>query len=123
VLLVEDDEQVRKLATRTLRRFGYTVLEAANGQAALAKCEQVGTPIDLVITDVVMPVMSGKELVDRLGKIQPGARVLFMSGYTPDAIVHRGVLARGTHMLQKPFTPQQLGQKVREALDAEPPKE
>jgi hypothetical protein len=117
VLLVEDDEQVRTLAVRTLRRLGYTVLEAVNGRDALDKCQQVGRPLDLVITDVIMPVMSGKELVERLTEVQPGLKTLFMSGYTPDAIVHRGVLARGTLMLQKPFTPQQLAEKIREALD------
>jgi PAS domain S-box-containing protein len=118
VLLVEDESSVRNLAYRILCQQGYTVLEAANGDEALCIVqEHIGKEIDLLLTDVVMPRMSGKELADRLKTLKPELKVLFTSGYTDDSIVHRGVLAPGTHFLQKPFSPKTLSQKVREVLD------
>jgi CheY-like chemotaxis protein len=117
ILLAEDATAVRVAARQILERFGYTVLEAANGADALSAAQQGGA-IDLLLTDVVMPEMSGRELVDRFAKLRPKTRVLFMSGYTDDAIVRHGVLRPGTAYLQKPFSPDTLGRKVREVLDS-----
>jgi PAS domain S-box-containing protein len=118
VLLVEDESSVRNLAYRILCQQGYTVLEAANGDEALRIVqERNGKEIDLLLTDVVMPRMSGKDLADRLKTLKPELKVLFTSGYTDDAIVHHGVLNPGTHFLQKPFSPKALSLKVREVLD------
>jgi CheY-like chemotaxis protein len=117
VLVAEDDDQVRKLIARTLTQLGYRVFEAANGREASRWFEQSTRSIDLLLTDVVMPEMSGKDLVDSISGRRPGMKVLYMSGYTPDAIVHQGVLEPGTHLLQKPFTPSALASKVREMLD------
>jgi two-component system cell cycle sensor histidine kinase/response regulator CckA len=121
ILLVEDDEQVRTLARSVLLRHGYKVLAAANGGEALLIVEGHPSRIDMVVTDVIMPLMSGKQLVDRLVLSRPGIKVLFMSGYTDDAIVSHGVLDAGIHFLQKPLTPGALTRKVREVLDAETP--
>ncbi|MBV8761281.1 MAG: response regulator [Deltaproteobacteria bacterium] len=117
ILLVEDEPQVRAVARGILTRAGYTVLEAENGPTALALCEQAKQAIELVLTDVVMPGMSGRELVERLLKIRPDAKILFMSGYTDDTVVHHGVLDQGIAYLQKPLTPDALTRKVREVLD------
>jgi nitrogen-specific signal transduction histidine kinase/CheY-like chemotaxis protein len=117
ILLAEDATAVRVAARQILERFGYTVLEAANGADALSAAQH-GAAIDLLLTDVVMPEMSGRELVDRFAKLRPETRVLFMSGYTDDAIVRHGVLGPGTAYLQKPFSPDTLGRKVREVLDS-----
>jgi two-component system, cell cycle sensor histidine kinase and response regulator CckA len=120
VLLVEDDAMVRALARRALDSYGYTVIEAADGEQALALYEQAAAPIDLLISDVVMPKMSGREIVDQLAARGLRPRVLYMSGYTDDAVVQQGVLEADTPFLQKPFTMRMLAQKVREVLDASP---
>jgi PAS domain S-box-containing protein len=117
ILLVEDATSVRVAARQILERFGYTVIEAANGTEALVRAQN-GVQIDLLLTDVVMPEMSGRELVDRFAKLRPHAKVLFMSGYTDDAIVRHRVLRPGTAYLQKPFSPDTLARKVRDVLDS-----
>ncbi|MHB1025814.1 MAG: response regulator [Desulfobacteria bacterium] len=118
ILLVEDEETLRKLASSILEGYGYTVLPAGNGEEALQLLhDSPGIP-HLLVTDVVMPKMGGRELSDRIKEIHPGTRVLFMSGYTDNAIVHHGVLEPEVSYLQKPFTPKGLARKVREVLDA-----
>jgi len=118
VLLVEDEPPVRDLALRLLNQQGYKVLEAGNGEEALRVVqEHIGEKIHLLLTDVVMPQMGGKELANQLKLLRPDVKVLYTSGYTDDAIVHHGVLEPGTHFLQKPFSPVALAQKVREVLD------
>lgn len=116
ILIVEDDQAVRNLTRRILASAGYKTLTAANGGEALLECEQHEGKIHLVLTDVVMPKMSGKELSDRLAKISPNLKVLFMSGYTDNAIVHHGILDEGTHFIAKPFTSSSLLEKVRSVL-------
>jgi CheY-like chemotaxis protein len=118
VLLVEDDRTVRSLATEMLQMNGYTVLEARDGQEALELVRRHGRPIDLLLTDVVMPQMSGRQLAQGVTDIHPGIRVLYMSGYTDGVIAHHGVLDAGVAYLQKPFTADFLARKVREVLDA-----
>jgi two-component system, cell cycle sensor histidine kinase and response regulator CckA len=118
VLLVEDEEIVRDMTHEILRMSGYHVLESSRGSEALAVCEQHRGPIHLMLTDVVMPQMSGRELAERLMPLRPEMRVLYMSGYTDDAIVHHGVLDEGMAFIEKPFTPNALARKVRESLDA-----
>ncbi len=118
VLLVEDEPSVRDLANRLLKQQGYKVLEAANGEEALRLVqENTGEKIHLLLTDVVLPQMGGKELADQLKISRPDIKVLYTSGYTDYAIVHHGVLDSGTHFLQKPFSLKTLSQKVREVLD------
>jgi signal transduction histidine kinase len=117
ILLVEDEEGVRELARDILRANGYTVLEARNGAEALLICERHQGPLDLLLTDVVMPRLSGRDLAERLAPLRPGLSVLYMSGYTDDAVIRHGVLGAGTAFLQKPFTPAVLVQRVRETLD------
>jgi PAS domain S-box-containing protein len=118
ILLVEDEAMVRKLAYTVLQRNGYKVLEASNGEEALDFVQgRNGNPIHLVVTDVVMPGMSGRQLADRLVSLRPEIKTLYMSGYTDDAIVHHGVLDPGIAYIQKPFTPEALASKVREILD------
>nr|MBI3611963.1 response regulator [Nitrospirota bacterium] len=119
ILLAEDQENVRRLVTSILRSSGYTVLEASNGAEALHLCDQRPEPIHLLISDVVMPIISGRELVQRLAGKYPNLKVLFFSGYTDDAVVRHGVLEKGTAFLQKPFTPTGLLRKVREVLGSE----
>ena len=117
ILLVEDDPQVRELAHRVLQEQGYTVLEASNGEEALELLTSHTGPIDLLLTDVVMPGMSGKALADQLLRTQPDLRAIFMSGYTDEAIAHHGVLDPDVAFLQKPFSPTILARKVRDVLD------
>jgi two-component system cell cycle sensor histidine kinase/response regulator CckA len=117
ILLVEDEESVRKLALRILERQGYKVLSARDGDEALLICEQFKDPIHLMLTDVVMPGMSGHELAKRLKSSYPKMKVLYMSGYTDDKIVLHGVLVEGVNYIQKPFTVDALTKKVREVLE------
>jgi CheY-like chemotaxis protein len=118
VLLVEDEDAVRALAREVLRRHGYIVLEARHGVDALRIAERHPDPIHLMVTDVVMPHMSGSELADRLAEVRPKMKVLFMSGYTDHAAMHRH-LTPGASFLQKPFSPDVFARKVRSILDAE----
>src|SRR5881398_2478792 len=118
VLLAEDEPAVRAIAQQALERQGYTVLAAPSGADALALAAQHGATIHLLLTDVVMPGMSGRDLADRLTAQRPGIRVLYISGYTDNAIVRHGMLEPGLAYLQKPFRPHALVRKVREVLDA-----
>jgi CheY-like chemotaxis protein len=118
ILFVEDDDEVREIATRILRKNGYRVLEAANGADALRVCEAEARPVDLIVTDIVMPEMGGSQLAERIRETQPDARILFTSGYTEDAAVRHSFIDPGEEFIGKPFTPSQLTQKTRDVLDA-----
>jgi two-component system cell cycle sensor histidine kinase/response regulator CckA len=118
VLLVEDEPGVRAFAARMLRSQGYTVVEANSGEHAMSQVAEFHEPIDLLLTDVVMPGMSGRQLAMRMLETRPGLKVLFMSGYTDNVMAQHGVLEPGTELLQKPFTLRSLGDKVRAVLDA-----
>ena len=120
ILLTEDAPALRAAARQILERYGYTVLEAPSSKEALTLASSRPGPIHLLLTDVVMPGMSGRELAERFTAQRPEVKVLYMSGYTDDAVVRHGVLRPGTAYLQKPFTPETLGRKVREALDSAP---
>ncbi|HET7275025.1 MAG TPA: ATP-binding protein [Longimicrobiaceae bacterium] len=117
ILLVEDEPSVRALTERVLERQGYTILAAENAQAALRIAANSTTPIHLMVTDVVMPGMGGRALAEQLRANRPEVEVLYMSGYTDDAILRHGMLDEGTAFLEKPFTPDGLARKVREILD------
>ena len=117
ILLVEDEDGVRALVREVLQRHGYTVLETRSGGEALIACEQHKEDIQLLLTDVVLAQMSGRELAKRIVPLRPGMKVLFVSGYTEEAILQHGVLDLGTAFLQKPFTPNALARKVREVLE------
>ncbi|ABW69071.1 PAS domain S-box protein [Desulfosudis oleivorans] len=116
VLVVEDEEAILRLADKMLTGMGYTVLTAPGPAAALELAKQHTGPIDLLITDVVMPEMNGRDLAKKLREGYPDLRVLFMSGYTANVIAHRGILDRGVQFIQKPFNKSDLARKVREAL-------
>jgi CheY-like chemotaxis protein len=118
VLLVEGEQSVRALVRVILQAKKYTVLEAIGGEDALRAAQRHPDPIHLLLTDVVMPVTGGPDLASRLRAVRPGIKVLFMSGYTDDAIVRNGLVAAGMNFLQKPFTPSGLAAKVREVLDS-----
>lgn len=118
VLLVEDQEALLTLAKRLLERLGYTVLAAGSPQGAIRLVEEHAGDIHLLITDIVMPEMSGGDLCQRLNALRPGLKCLFMSGYTANVIAHRAILEEGVHFLQKPFSVEALAAKVREALSA-----
>jgi CheY-like chemotaxis protein len=118
ILLVEDEDAVRSLASLVLQANGYSVLDARNGEEALQVCQQYNGVVHLLVTDVVMPKMSGRELADLIAVTYPTIQVLFLSGYTDDAVIRHGVLRSGAAFLQKPFTPRALAVKVREVLDA-----
>jgi two-component system, cell cycle sensor histidine kinase and response regulator CckA len=117
ILLVEDEAAVRGLTQLALQTHGYTVLEASNGKEALNVCAQHQGPIHLVMTDVVMPDMGGRQVAERLKADKPEIKVLFLSGYTDDAVVRHGILQSEVAFIQKPFSPVALANKVREVLD------
>ena len=116
-MLVEDSEPVRRLAQTILLQHGYTVSEAENAEQALKLQRSSQDPVDLLLTDVVMPGMNGKELYNKMAEKAPDLKVLYMSGYTDNVIAHHGVLDEGVHFIQKPFTNQALLMKVRQVLD------
>jgi CheY-like chemotaxis protein len=118
ILLVEDDEGVRALNKRVLQACGYEVLEASRGDAALRACEAHAGPIDILVTDVVMPGGGGRQLADQLRVLQEHLKVLYVSGYTDDAVLRHGVLHAEVNFLQKPFTSSALTNKVRNILDS-----
>jgi CheY-like chemotaxis protein len=116
ILLVEDSQTLRQLARELLESDGYKVLEAANGAHAIKIAEKYAETIHLLLTDVVMPVMDGRKLADHMVQARPEIKVLYMSGFTDDAIVHHGVLKPGVALLEKPFTKASLTRKVRDVL-------
>jgi two-component system cell cycle sensor histidine kinase/response regulator CckA len=118
ILVAEDDDVLRPLTRELLKKLGYTVLAAPNSEAALAAAREHQGPIHLLLSDVVMPGASGRDLARRLAASHPDTKVLYVSGYTDDAIVHHGMLEPGLDYLQKPFTPATLARKVRDVLDA-----
>ncbi len=118
ILVVEDEDALRHVTSKMLRSLGYTVFEASNGKEAMSiTADNGGKHLDLLITDVVMPEMSGRELVERLSCEKPAVKVLYISGYTDDAVIRHGVLAEEVSFLQKPFSSYSLEQRVREILD------
>jgi CheY-like chemotaxis protein len=118
ILVVEDEPQIRQMACEVLSECGYKLLVAANGVEALRILKEESAAIDLILTDVVMPEMNGRELAEHVAVARPAAKVLYMSGYTNDAIVRHGVLDSGTWFVQKPFSPDALARKIREVLDS-----
>jgi two-component system, cell cycle sensor histidine kinase and response regulator CckA len=121
ILLVEDQADVRRFTAKVLLSYGYRVLEAETGGDALLIAERHGAAIDLMLTDVVMPRMTGKELADRLRPLRPNMPVLFMSGYAEDAIARHGILDEGVNHIAKPFAPEELALKIRDVLAVPPP--
>jgi PAS domain S-box-containing protein len=117
ILVAEDDDGVRQLVTRVLAGLGYSVVAVSNGAEALVECRRPDRAFDLLIADVIMPEIGGIQLARDATALRPDLKVLYMSGYTPNAMIHRGELQRGAHMLQKPFTSELLGRKVRDVLD------
>jgi CheY-like chemotaxis protein len=119
VLVVEDEEMVRRLTRTILEASGYVVLEAGDGLEGLSVCQSHDGAIDLLLSDVMMPGLGGRELAARAALLRPGLRVLFMSGHTEDVILKEGI-QKGMPFLQKPFRPADLAHKVREVLDSRP---
>jgi len=119
VLIVEDNDSLRNFAQKILYIYGYSTLNAENGEDALRVCKEHNGPIHLLLTDVVMARMGGKEAAERLQPLYPRMKIIYMSGYTDNAIVHHGVLEPGLNFLEKPFTPKGLARKVRKALESE----
>ncbi|GFE84225.1 hypothetical protein GCM10011487_62250 [Steroidobacter agaridevorans] len=117
ILVVEDEDRVRRMSVQLLSDLGYTVIHASDAKQALAMLETGGVAFDLLFTDVVMPDMNGKQLADRVRELRPGAKVLYTTGYTRNAVIHNGMLDRDVSFLPKPFTIQQLATKVRQVLD------
>jgi CheY-like chemotaxis protein len=118
ILVAEDEDGVRSLTREVLEKYGYTVLEAANGEEALKVAERHQGPLHLLLSDVVMPRMGGPELAQELVARRPDVKVLYMSGYTDHPMVRRGVVNAGVAFLQKPFTPTLLVSRIREVLEA-----
>jgi CheY-like chemotaxis protein len=116
VLLVEDEDLVRKVVSRILERAGYRVLVAGSGAEALAMCERAPTPVDALVSDVIMPGMGGRELAERMVDRFPNLKVLFMTGYTDDEVLRRGILDQGRAIMLKPFSPRDLLRRLREVL-------
>jgi two-component system, cell cycle sensor histidine kinase and response regulator CckA len=116
ILLVEDEDGVRALARHILQDCGYTLLEARDGPEAEQLARQHQGRIDLLVTDVILPRMGGREIAERLAGMQPSMKILFLSGYTDDAVVRHGILEAQVAFLQKPFSPVSLATKVREVL-------
>jgi DNA-binding response OmpR family regulator len=116
ILVVEDDEAVRRTTAAMLDALGFTVLVASDCREALALAGRQDSGVDLLLTDVVMPELSGKELCERLRVVRPHLEVLYMSGYTADVIAHHGILEDGVHFIQKPFTMDDLARAIRTAL-------
>jgi two-component system cell cycle sensor histidine kinase/response regulator CckA len=119
ILVVEDEPGVRRTVCELLRRQGYTVLEASDGPAALDLAQRYGGPIDVLLTDVIMPLMSGQELAQRLSALRPGIRKIYLSGYANDLLTQRGISGAGGVFVQKPFTPDVLARKLRAVLEGE----
>ena len=118
ILLVDDEDGVRALTRHVLAACGYTVLDVVDGHEALALADTRTGAIDLLITDVVMPGLGGPEVAEQISRRFPGIRVLFVSGYTDDAVIRHGLSEQGVNFLQKPFSPPELAAKVRDVLDA-----
>lgn len=118
ILLVEDEKLVRNLTIKTLNKYGYTVHESRDGNQALKIYDQLDGSIDLIITDVIMPGMSGKELSDQILTKNKNTKVLFISGYTDDVIAKHGILEEGMNLLQKPFTHTEIATRIRQILNA-----
>jgi CheY-like chemotaxis protein len=121
ILLVEDEPAVLDLMRRTLESYGYTVLHASTPDRAIKSLQDHGARVDLLLTDVVMPVMNGRELAAQLRRLDPGLRVLYMSGYSSDVVAERGLLPADVSLITKPFSPTALAARVREILDAPAP--
>jgi CheY-like chemotaxis protein len=119
ILVVEDEPALRELTCVLLEDAGYTVLESSGAEDAIETAKDLQRRIDLLLTDVVMPQLGGRELANQMVSLRPGLKVLYMSGYTDDVIVDRGVLTQGTVLVQKPFTKRTLLQKVRKTLDSQ----
>jgi CheY-like chemotaxis protein len=117
ILLVEDEPVIRRVVVQALTQEGYRIIAVEDGASALTMCGDAAQPIDLLITDVVMPLMSGPQLVQRVASLRPSMSILYISGYTDRALIHQGQREAGTDFLQKPFTPETLARKVRGILD------